>query len=44
LDIGADSPEAIALSITAEIQAILHGRAGSFLRERKGSIYNRNAN
>ncbi len=44
LDIGADSPEAIALSIIAEIQAILHGRAGGFLRERKGSIYNRNAN
>ncbi|CAA9414183.1 MAG: Xanthine and CO dehydrogenases maturation factor, XdhC/CoxF family [uncultured Pyrinomonadaceae bacterium] len=42
LDIGADSPEAIALSIVAEIQAILHGRAGGFLRERQGSIYNRN--
>ncbi len=43
LDIGADSPEAIALSIAAEIQAVLQGRAGGFLRERKGSINNRNA-
>lgn len=42
LDIGADSPEAIALSIVAEIQAVLHQRAGGFLRERKGSIYSRN--
>lgn len=42
LDIGADSPEAIALSIVAETQAVLHKRAGGFLRERKGSIYNRN--
>ena len=42
LDIGADSPEAIALSIVAEIQAVLHKRAGGFLRERKGSIYSRN--
>ena len=41
LDIGADSPEAIALSIAAEIQSVLHGRAGGFLRERKGSINNR---
>lgn len=44
LDIGADSPEAIALSIVAEIQAVLHKRAGGFLRERKGSIYNNDAN
>lgn len=41
LDLGADSPEAIALSIVAEIQAILHKCGGGFLRERKGSIYNR---
>jgi xanthine dehydrogenase accessory factor len=39
LDIGADTPEAIALSIVAEIQAILKNRQGGFLRERKGSIY-----
>lgn len=42
LDIGADSPEAIGLSIVAEIQAVLHKRAGGFLRERKSSIYSRN--
>jgi xanthine dehydrogenase accessory factor len=41
LDIGADSPEAIALSIVAEIQAVLSNRGGGFLRERKGSIYGR---
>lgn len=42
LDIGADTPEAIALSIVAEINAVLKNRAGGFLRERKGSIYGRN--
>ena len=41
LDIGADTPEAIALSIVAEIQAVLAGREGGFLRNRQGSIYNR---
>jgi xanthine dehydrogenase accessory factor len=41
LDIGADTPEAIALSIVAEINAVLSGRSGGFLRERKGSIYGR---
>lgn len=44
LDIGADTPQAIALSIAAEIQSVLKNRAGGFLRERKGSIYNSNAN
>lgn len=42
LDIGADTPEAIALAIVAEIQAVLKKRAGGFLRERQGSIYARN--
>lgn len=41
LDIGANSPEAIALSIAAEIQSVIHNRNGGFLRERKGSIYAR---
>ena len=41
LDIGADSPEAIALAIVAEIQSVLKNRRGGFLRERKGSIYER---
>ena len=39
LDIGADSPELIALSILAEIQAVTAGRPGGFLRERSGPIY-----
>jgi xanthine/CO dehydrogenase XdhC/CoxF family maturation factor len=42
LDIGADTPEAIALAIIAEIQAVLKSRNGGFLRERQGSIYGRN--
>lgn len=41
LDIGADSPEAIALSIIAEIQSVLRARSGGPLRDRKGSIYDR---
>jgi xanthine dehydrogenase accessory factor len=40
LDIGADTPEEIALAVVAEIRAVLSGRRGGFLRERKGSIYN----
>jgi Xanthine and CO dehydrogenases maturation factor, XdhC/CoxF family len=39
LDIGADTPEGIALAIAAEILAILKSREGGFLRNRKGSIY-----
>ncbi|MFV0388882.1 MAG: XdhC family protein [Pyrinomonadaceae bacterium] len=42
LDIGADSPEAIALAIVAEINAVFSNRSGGFLRGRNGSIYNRN--
>jgi xanthine/CO dehydrogenase XdhC/CoxF family maturation factor len=41
LDIGADTPESIALSIIAEINAVLANRAGGFLRNRTGSIYER---
>lgn len=44
LDIGADTPEAIALSIAAEIQTVLKNRRGGFLRERKGSINNDDTN
>lgn len=43
LDIGADTPESIALSIAAEIKSVLANRAGGFLRRREGSIYNRYA-
>ncbi|MBA3353563.1 MAG: XdhC family protein [Blastocatellia bacterium] len=41
LDIGADTPEAIALSIVAEIQSVLKSRDGGHLRNRMGSIYDR---
>lgn len=42
LDIGADTPELIALSIIAEISGAAANRDGGFLRNRNGSIYNRN--
>jgi xanthine dehydrogenase accessory factor len=41
LDIGATTPEAIALAIVAEIQTVLAGRRGGFLRDREGGIYDR---
>jgi xanthine dehydrogenase accessory factor len=39
IDIGADTPEAIALSIIAEIQAVLTNRCGNFLRNRALPIH-----
>jgi xanthine/CO dehydrogenase XdhC/CoxF family maturation factor len=39
LDIGADGPEQVALSIIAEIQASFNGREGGPLRQRSGSIH-----
>jgi xanthine/CO dehydrogenase XdhC/CoxF family maturation factor len=39
LDIGADGPEQVALSVIAEIQATLNGRRGGLLRDRIGSIH-----
>jgi xanthine/CO dehydrogenase XdhC/CoxF family maturation factor len=39
LDIGAESPEQIALSILAEIQTVISGHAGGLLREKKSSIH-----
>ena len=39
LDIGADNPEAIALSIIAEIQAVTQNRKGGFLKDRLTSIH-----
>jgi len=39
LDIGADGPDQVALSVIAEIQATLNGRRGGLLRERAGSIH-----
>lgn len=41
LDIGAESPEEIAIAIISEIQAVLSDRSGSFLRNRKGPIHDR---
>lgn len=39
LDIGAETPEEIALSIVSEIKAVLAQRHGGELREREGSIH-----
>jgi xanthine/CO dehydrogenase XdhC/CoxF family maturation factor len=39
LDIGADTPEEIAIAIVAEIQGVLASRQGGFLRERSGGIH-----
>jgi xanthine/CO dehydrogenase XdhC/CoxF family maturation factor len=39
LDIGAESPEQIALALIAEIQAVLAGRSGGWLCQRKGPIH-----
>ena len=39
LDIGSEAPEEIALSIMAEVAAVLSGRVGGFLRERNASIH-----
>jgi xanthine/CO dehydrogenase XdhC/CoxF family maturation factor len=41
LDIGAEAPESIAISIVAEIQATLAGRAGEMLMLRRGPIHAR---
>jgi xanthine/CO dehydrogenase XdhC/CoxF family maturation factor len=39
LDIGANAPAEIALSIVAEMRAVMDGRRGGMLRERRGSIH-----
>jgi len=39
LDIGAATPEEIALAILAEIRAVLSGRSAGFLKERPGPIH-----
>jgi xanthine dehydrogenase accessory factor len=39
LDIGSEAPEEIALSIVAEVAAVLSGRVGGFLRERGANIH-----
>jgi xanthine/CO dehydrogenase XdhC/CoxF family maturation factor len=40
LDLGAEGPEAIALSMLAEVQAVLTGFPGGHLRDREGRIRN----
>ena len=39
LDIGTETPEEIALSVIAEIQAVLHSRNGGYLRARQSPIH-----
>jgi xanthine/CO dehydrogenase XdhC/CoxF family maturation factor len=41
LDIGANAAAEIAVSIIAEMRAVLDGRCGGMLRERRGSIHGR---
>ena len=41
LDIGAETPEEIALAVAAEILAVFRERNGKFLRERVGTIHER---
>ncbi len=43
LDIGAETPDEIALAIVAEIQAVNAGRRGGPLRERSGAIHDASA-
>lgn len=42
LDIGADTPEEIALAVAAEIQAVLAERSGGMLRIREGPLHEQN--
>ncbi|MBD2309689.1 XdhC family protein [Chroococcidiopsis sp. FACHB-1243] len=39
IDIGAETPEEVALAIVSEIQAVLASRSGGFLRNRQGPIH-----
>jgi len=39
MDIGGDGPDAIALSIIAEVSAVMSGRGGGHLRDRRGSLH-----
>lgn len=41
IDIGADTPEEIALAIVSEMQAVLANRSSGFLRNRQGPIHER---
>jgi xanthine dehydrogenase accessory factor len=39
LDIGAETPDEIALAILAEVKAVLAGRSGGPLRQRRGALH-----
>jgi xanthine/CO dehydrogenase XdhC/CoxF family maturation factor len=39
VDIGAETPEEIALAVLAEIRAVLSGRTGGFLRDRRAPLH-----
>lgn len=41
LDIGADTPEEVALAIVAEMKAVVSGRDGGLSRERRGPLHER---
>lgn len=41
LDLGGEDPAAIALAAIAEIEAVIHGRPGGYLRERQTPIHTR---
>jgi len=41
LDIGAETPDEVALAILAEVRAVMSGRGGGRLRERSGPIHDR---
>jgi hypothetical protein len=43
IDIGAETPEEIALSIVAEIRAVCAARGGGFLRDRDAPIHDESA-
>ncbi len=43
LDVGAEAAEEIALSVLAEIKAVLAERPGTFLRDRLDTIHSRSA-
>ena len=43
LDIGAEAPDEIAVSIIAEIQSVFANRSGGFLKYRQGPIHHREA-
>ncbi len=41
LDLGAETPDEIALSIISEIQAVFAGKTAAFLRDKPGFIHER---